>query len=93
LLHNNGVTMTNTITKIILTDFNKKTFFGQYKKVFTAFNKDSLGFCEGAYELDSSGELDTNGNYILLVSQHPESIVQERLDRIKGITYKIIDNN
>jgi hypothetical protein len=43
--------MNNTITKIILTDFNKKTFFGQYKKVFTAFNKDSLGFCEGAYDL------------------------------------------
>ena len=85
--------MTNTITKIILTDFNKKTFFGQYKKVFTAFNKDSLGFTEGAYELDSSGERDSNGNYILLVSAYPESIVQERLDRIKGITYKIIDNN
>jgi hypothetical protein len=82
-----------SITKIILTDFNKKTFFGQYKKVFTAFNKDSLGFCEGAYELDSSGELDNNGNYILLVSQYPESIVQERLNRIKGITYDVIDIN
>ena len=80
-----------SITKVILTDFDEKKYFGQYRKVFNAFNKDSLGFTEGAYELDSSGERDSNGNYILLISQYPDSIVQDRLDKIIGISYEIID--
>jgi hypothetical protein len=80
-----------SITRVVLTDFNVKKYFGQYKKVFNAFNKDSLGFTEGAYELDSSGERDNNGNYILLISQYPDSIVQDRLDKIRGISYEIID--
>ena len=80
-----------SITKVILTDFDEKKYFGQYRKVFNAFNKDSLGFTEGAYELDSSGERDNNGNYILLISQYPDSIVQDRLDKIIGISYEIID--
>ncbi len=79
------------VTKIILTDFDKKGFFGQYKKVFTAFNKEySLGFVGGAYELDSSGERDAQGNYILLVSEDISGNVDERLSKIKGITYKEI---
>ena len=53
---------TNTqvpITKVILTDFDKKTFFGQYKRVFKAFSSGllfpewSLGV--SIYELESSG--------------------------------------
>jgi len=80
-----------SITQVILTDFDKKKYFGQYKQVFNAFNKDSLGFTEGAYELDSSGERDSSGNYILLVSAYPDSNVQDRLDKIKGISYEIID--
>ena len=79
------------ITKIILTDFDKKGYFGQYKKVFNAFNKEySLGFVDGAYELDSSGQRDANGNYILLVSEDISGNVEERLSKIKGITYKEI---
>jgi len=79
------------ITKIILTDFDKKGYFGQYKKVFDAFNKEySLGLVDGAYELDSSGQRDSNGNYILLVSEDISGNVEERLSKIKGITYKEI---
>jgi len=84
------------ITKVVLTDFDKKTYFGQYKKVFDVFNKEySLGFVDGAYELDSSGQRDANGNYILLVSEGISGNVDERLSKIKGITYKeiYIDKN
>ena len=84
------------ITKVVLTDFDKKGFFGQYKKVFDAFNKEySLGFVDGAYELDSSGNRDSNGNYILLVSDDLSGDVQERLSKIKGISFEeiFIDKN
>ena len=57
------------ITKVTLTDFDKKRFDGQYKKVFNAFNFGLLGFTEGAAELECSGQRDENGNYILLVSE------------------------
>ena len=84
------------ITRVVLTDFDKQSYFGQYKKVFNAFNKEySLGFVDGAYELDSSGQRDANGNYILLVSEGISGNVEERLSKIKGITYKeiYIDKN
>ena len=84
------------ITRVVLTDFDKQSYFGQYKKVFNAFNKEySLGFVDGAYELDSSGQRDANGNYILLVSDGISYNVEERLSKIKGITYKeiYIDKN
>ena len=84
------------ITKVVLTDFDKKGYFGQYKKVFDAFNKEySLGFVDGAYELDSSGQRDSNGNYILLVSEDISGNVEDRLSKIKGISYKeiYIDKN
>jgi len=84
------------ITRVVLTDFDKKSYFGQYKKVFNAFNKEySLEFVDGAYELDSSGQRDANGNYILLVSEDISGNVEERLSKIKGITYKeiYIDKN
>ena len=57
------------ITKVVLSDFDKRKYFGQYKKVFNAFNKDLIGFSEEAYELESSGQRDADGNYILLISQ------------------------
>ena len=79
------------ITKVILSDFDIKGFFGQYKKVFNAFkDKNSLGFSEGAYELESSGERDENGNYILLVSQSFDYDQEEKLKKIKGITFEEI---
>ena len=84
------------ITKVVLTDFDKKGYFGQYKKVFDAFNKEySLGFVDGAYELDRSGERDSNGNYILLVSDDLGGGVEERLSKIKGISFEeiYIDKN
>ena len=84
------------ITRVVLTDFDKQSYFGQYKKVFNSFNKEySLGFVDGAYELDSSGQRDENGNYILLVSEGISGNVEERLSKIKGITYKeiYIDKN
>ena len=37
------------------------------------------------YELDESGKRDENGNYILLLSEHPEADQLEQLNNIKGI--------
>ena len=84
------------ITKVVLSDFDKKGYFGQYKKVFNAFNKGSLGLTEGAYELDSSGQRDNEGNYILLISQDTSNgDLVERLSKIKGISFEeiYIDKN
>ena len=83
-----GHTDKSEITKVILTDFDKKRYFGQYKKVFDAFNKGSLGFSDGAYELDSSGQIDSDGNYILHVSEVLSGDVEERLSKIKGISFE-----
>ena len=83
-----GHTDKSEITKVILTDFDKKRYLGQYKKVFDAFNKGSLGLSEGAYELDSSGQTDSDGNYILHVSEVLSGDVEERLSKIKGISFE-----
>ena len=83
-----GYTDKSEITKVILTDFDKKRYFGQYKKVFDAFNKGSLGFSDGAYELDSSGQIDSDGNYILHVSEVLSGDVEDRLSKIKGISFE-----
>ena len=83
-----GYTDKSEITKVIITDFDKKNYFGQYKKVFDAFNKGSLGLSDGAYELDSSGKIDSDGNYILLVSEVLSGDVEERLSKIKGISFE-----
>ena len=83
-----GHTDKSEITKVILTDFDKKRYFGQYKKVFDAFNEGSLGFSDGAYELDSSGQIDSDGNYILHVSEVLSGDVEERLSKIKGISFE-----
>jgi hypothetical protein len=69
--------------KIILSDFDKKRYSGQYKKVFNVMNKGRI-FTE-CYELDESGKRDENGNYILLLSEHPEADQLEQLNNIKGI--------
>lgn len=69
--------------QIILTDFDSKRYFGQYKKVFNILNANRM-FTE-VYELDNSGNRDANGNYILLISEHPESDQIEKLTKIKGI--------
>ena len=80
------------ITKVVLTDFDEKGYYGQYKKVFSAFNSgNSLGFGEGVYELDSSGKKDSKGNYILLLSESIGGEEETRLSKIKGITYEEID--
>lgn len=80
------------ITKVVLTDFDEKGYYGQYKKVFSAFNSgNSLGFGEGVYELDSSGKKDSKGNYILLLSESIGGEEATRLSKIKGITYEEID--
>ena len=78
------------ITKVTLTDFDKKRFDGQYKKVFNAFNFGLLGFTEGACELNCSGERDENGNYILLISEIISGENADRLNKIKGITVEEI---
>ena len=75
------------ITKVILTDFDKKTYFGQYKRVFKAFES-GMEFPEWSdvYEIESSGKRDKDGNYILLISTSPDWEVQEKLNKIRGIT-------
>jgi predicted S18 family serine protease len=80
---------------IRISDFDKKRYNGQYKRVFNALNRDECGdlpmFTEGIYELDEQGETrDQDGGYYIYLSEEIPEIAYERLSKIKGV--KIVNN-
>ena len=79
---------------IRISDFDKKGYNGQYKRVFNALNKDEFedyanDLTEGIYDIteeEQGGEVrDSEGGYYIYLSEVIPTIAYERLKKIKGV--------